>query len=103
MKKLAILVTVLAALAFVGSAMAVGPGKTLEFAGGAMGKVTFDGQKHADAGSKCPDCHPGAFQMKSGTAKITSADHAPGKFCGICHDGSKAFDQKTNCKKCHVK
>jgi c(7)-type cytochrome triheme protein len=103
MKKLAILVTVLAALAFVGSAMAVGPGKTVEFAGGAMGKVTLDGQKHADAGVKCPDCHPGLFQMKSGTVKITSADHAPGKFCGACHDGGKAFDQKADCKKCHVK
>lgn len=103
MKKAALLVTILAVLVFVGSAMAVAPGKTLEFAGGAMGKVTFDGKVHADAGNKCADCHPNTFAMKQGSAKITAADHVPGKFCGTCHDGTKAFDQKGNCAKCHKK
>lgn len=103
MKKAALLVTILAVLAFVGSAMAVAPGKTIEYAGGAMGKVVFDGKTHADAGNKCADCHPNVFQMKQGSAKITAAEHVPGKFCGACHDGTKAFDQKGNCAKCHVK
>jgi c(7)-type cytochrome triheme protein len=35
-------------------------------------------------------------------AKITQADHVAGKFCGKCHDGKKAFDQK-ECAKCHKK
>lgn len=103
MKKVAILLTVLLIVAFVGSALAVPPGKTLEFAGGAMGKVTFDGKTHADAGNKCNDCHTKIFQMKKGAATITAADHQPGKFCGSCHDGTKAFAQKGNCTKCHVK
>jgi c(7)-type cytochrome triheme protein len=103
MRKTAILVTILVAVAFVGSAMAVGPGKTIEYAGGPMGKVVFDGKTHADAGNKCTDCHTAVFQMKKGVAKITSADHVPGKFCGACHDGTKGFDQKGSCQKCHVK
>ena len=42
--------------------------------------------------------------MKKGTAKITKADHVPGKFCGKCHDGKKAFAQdEANCGKCHKK
>ena len=41
--------------------------------------------------------------MKKGTAKITKADHVPGKFCGKCHDGKKAFAQEGNCDKCHKK
>jgi c(7)-type cytochrome triheme protein len=83
--------------------MAVPSGKTLEFAGGSMGKVTFDGATHANAGNKCPDCHSGIFQMKMGSAKITMAEHQPGKFCGSCHNGEKAFAQQGNCGNCHKK
>jgi c(7)-type cytochrome triheme protein len=101
LRKTAILVVVLVAVAFVGSAFAVGPGKNIEFAGGATGKVTFSGDVHKV--NKCTECHTAIFQMKKGTAKITSADHVPGKFCGSCHDGTKGFDQKGNCQKCHVK
>jgi c(7)-type cytochrome triheme protein len=100
-KKLAILVTLLAVLAFVGSALAVPPGKTAEFPDGAMGKVVFDGKVHADAGLKCMDCHPKTFAMKR-EVKIT-APHKAGEFCFMCHDGSKAFDFKDNCAKCHKK
>jgi c(7)-type cytochrome triheme protein len=96
------LVTVLVAVAFLGSAFAVPPGKTIEFAGGEQGKVVFDGKTHADAGLKCNDCHTKIFQMKKAAAKIT-APHKPGEFCGACHDGSKAFAQEENCDKCHKK
>ncbi len=104
-KKL-IVVAIIAIVTFVlaASAFAVGAGKTVEFAGGANGKVVFDGKTHADKGAKCNDCHPKVFQMKKGTTKITKADHAPGKFCGTCHDGKKAFDQgEADCAKCHKK
>ncbi len=107
MKILTILLTVAIAVVFVGSAMAVPPGKTAEFAGGKQGKVVFDGKTHADKGLKCNDCHTKIFPMKKpgaeGSAKIT-APHKPGEFCGTCHDGKKAFAQtEENCGKCHKK
>jgi len=103
-----IFITVLAiviAIAFVGSAMAVPPGKTAEFAGGAQGKVVFDGKTHAEKGNKCADCHPKIFQMKKGTAQMKMADINGGKFCGACHNGTKAFkaSDEANCAKCHKK
>lgn len=93
----AVMVLMLAASAF-----AVGPGKTVEFDGKGAGKVIFDGKSHA--GAKCAECHPKIFKMKKGTSKITMAEHVPGKMCGVCHDGTKAFDQgQANCAKCHKK
>jgi c(7)-type cytochrome triheme protein len=104
MKKFLILaLTLLLAAAFIGSALAVPPGKTVEFTGSKMGKVIFDGKKHADAGMKCNDCHPKIFKMKKGSAKITMAEHKPGVSCGTCHNGTKAFAQQGNCAKCHKK
>lgn len=97
-----ILLTLIVAVAFVGSAFAVPPGKTVDYAGGAQGKVVFDGKTHADKGNKCNDCHTKVFQMKKGSAKIT-APHKSGEFCGSCHDGKKAFAQEGNCDKCHKK
>jgi c(7)-type cytochrome triheme protein len=67
-----------------------------------MGKVTFDGKTHADAGNKCNDCHTKIFKMKKGNFKM-KAPHTPGEFCGACHDGKAAFDQKGSCQKCHKK
>jgi c(7)-type cytochrome triheme protein len=101
--RLAILITLLVTIAFLGSAMAVGPGKTVEYES-SMGKVTFTGKTHADAGGKCMDCHPKMFQMKQGTFKM-SVPHKVGENCGECHDGEKAFSQvgADSCKKCHVK
>jgi len=89
---------------FAVSAMAVPPGKTVEFPDGALGKVIFDGKIHADKGLKCNDCHTKIFPMKKG-AKLTMADINAGKFCGECHNGTKAFASKDagNCAKCHKK
>ena len=102
MKKVAILLTVLVVMAFIGSALAVPPGKTVDYAGGALGKVVFDGKIHADAGKKCNDCHTKIFQMKKGATKI-AAPHKPGQDCGVCHDGKAAFATDGNCAKCHKK
>jgi len=104
MKKFTIILALIIAVAFVGSAMAVPPGQKADFKGGAMGKVTFDGKTHADKGLKCDSCHPKIFQMKKGTAKIKMADHQAGKaFCFTCHNGTKAFVTTGNCAKCHKK
>jgi c(7)-type cytochrome triheme protein len=102
MKKVAILLTVLVVVAFIGSALAVPPGKNVDYAGGALGKVVFDGKIHADKGKKCNDCHTKVFPMKKGQVKI-KAPHKPGEACFTCHDGNVAFDAQGNCAKCHKK
>jgi c(7)-type cytochrome triheme protein len=102
---LAIVVVVSFVLAV--SAFAVPAGKTVEFAGGAAGKVVFDGKAHADKGAKCADCHQsGLFKMKKGETKATMKDMEAGKACGGCHKaGGKAFDVKdaAKCGSCHKK
>lgn len=105
MRIITVLVALLVAVAFAGSAFAVPAGKTVEFAGGSAGKVVFDGKMHADKGNKCNDCHTKIFQMKKGSSKITMADMEAGKNCGACHNGQKAFSakDKANCGKCHKK
>ncbi len=103
MKITALVLSLLIAMAFVGNAFAVGPGKTLTWEDGKQGKVTFDGKIHADKGLKCGDCHTKIVPMKKGEIKM--ADINAGKFCGACHNGSKAFKagDPANCAKCHKK
>ena len=86
---------------FATSAFAVAPGKTVEFEKG--GKVIFDGKTHSAA--KCNDCHATLFKMKKGGDVMTMKDMEAGKFCGACHDGTKAFGVKDagTCAKCHKK
>ncbi|MFZ5997637.1 MAG: c(7)-type cytochrome triheme domain-containing protein [Nitrospirota bacterium] len=105
MKLLSALLALIIAVAFVSSAMAVAPGKTLEYPDGPQGKVTFNGKTHADAGLKCNDCHTKIFPMKKGSMKMTREDHGKDKWCGACHNGTKAFSQsdEKNCGKCHKK
>jgi c(7)-type cytochrome triheme protein len=106
MKKL-LVVAVVMVVTFVlsVSAFAVPAGKTVEFEAKGAGKVVFDGKTHADKGLKCADCHPAAFKMKKGADAITMKDINEGKFCGTCHNGTKAFSAKdaANCGKCHKK
>ena len=99
------LVLVAAVFMFSGTAMAVPPGKTLVFTGSPMGKVTFSGEEHAEAGIKCKECHnPQMFpKMKKGTVKITMAKLDAGELGGNCHNGTRAFDAKKNGTRCHKK
>ncbi|HAD04084.1 MAG: cytochrome C [Desulfuromonadales bacterium GWD2_61_12] len=89
----------------VGNALAVGPGKVLEFSKSSMGKVTFSGQIHKDAGFACNACHkPDLFpKMKQGAVAISMNEIYAGKLCGSCHNGKVAFDAKGNCNRCHKK
>lgn len=106
MKKALVLTVILVAavaFVFIGSSMAVAPGKTVKFNGGKLGPVVFDGKVHADKGVQCTECHPNLFQMKTGTVKITQEDHNTGKFCFTCHNGERAFKAAPNCNKCHQK
>jgi len=107
MKKVLIVALMVAVtLVLTASAFAVPAGKTVDFAGGSAGKVVFDGKIHADKGNKCADCHQsGLFKMKKGSDKLTMKDMEAGKFCGACHNGTKAFGVKdaATCAKCHKK
>jgi len=106
MKKAAVIISLFLVIAFVGTATAVLPGKTIEYAGGSAGKVIFKGDTHgAKHGLKCNDCHPNPFGMTKGIFKMTLEDHAKAENCGICHDGNKAFSQTTvaDCARCHIK
>ena len=86
-----------------GNASAVGPDKTITWAGGGQGKVLFDGRKHAEKGYACKDCHRGLFSEKYGTAKITHAALKQGHYCGACHNGMLAFStvDQGKCFACH--
>jgi c(7)-type cytochrome triheme protein len=99
-----IVLSLLILVAFTGNALAVAPGKTVEFAGGSAGKVIFDGKAHAAKGLKCTDCHTKIFPMKK-TEGFKMADINAGKSCGVCHNGEKAFktNDPANCAKCHKK
>jgi c(7)-type cytochrome triheme protein len=111
MKIVTLILSVFVAIAFVGSAMAVGPGKTIEYAGGDAGKVVFNGDTHgAKQGMTCKECHPKPFAMKKGAFKMTKDDHAKADVCGKCHDGKEhngkvVFGQsdEKDCGKCHKK
>jgi len=79
---------------------AVPPGQVVTWEGGGQGKVTFEGDEHAEKGYKCDSCHPSLFQMKKGASRITMDSLNKGRFCGACHDGKVAFST-SNPQKCH--
>ena len=105
MKIIGILFTIFLFLTVSGSALAVGPGKSIEYPDGEQGKVIFKGDTHGmKQGMKCNDCHPSLFGMKKGEFKMTQEGHADTtKGCGVCHNGEKAFSQTDpeSCGKCH--
>lgn len=104
MKFIAMPAVVLAAVVSIGSALAVPPKQKVEYAGGGLGQVVFDGKIHAAKGLQCDSCHTKIFEMKKGS-KITMAEINAGKSCGTCHNGGKAFKASdgANCGKCHKK
>lgn len=106
MKKFFVLALVVAVvLAMATAVLAVGPGKSVEFAGGGAGKVAFSGDVHKKAGA-CNACHTAVFKMAKGAgAGQTMKDMDAGKGCGTCHNGTKSFSTKdaASCAKCHKK
>jgi c(7)-type cytochrome triheme protein len=71
---------------------------TISFANTPL-RVTFSHRNHANKFS-CDECHPGLFQMKKGSSRITMNEMYTGKLCGKCHNGKTAFSSK-DCSKCH--
>ncbi len=102
MKNMLIVPAVMMVAAACTTALAVGPGKNLEFSGGAAGPVIFDGSTHQSAGLTCKNCHNDDLFpiMRMGTVKITMVELYAGKYCGKCHDGKSAFSSKS-CDRCH--
>lgn len=100
-----ILFALVAPFLFTSLALAVSAGKSIEYQGGPLGTVTFDGDIHKKSATSCKECHTdGIFpKMKQGAVKITMADIVAGKSCGVCHNGVKAFEAKANCERCHIK
>jgi len=60
--------------------------------------VKFNHEFHAKFG--CKECHTGIFQMKKGSSKITMDALYKGRYCGVCHNGKKAFSS-SECGRCH--
>ncbi len=75
----------------------------------ATGKsVVFSHKAHVeDFGLACDECHTAIFKPKTGSAKeegdFTMNSLYAGKYCGVCHDGDRAFasDDFTQCERCH--
>ncbi len=68
--------------------------------------VTFKHEHHVNVAKlKCTDCHTKIFPMKKQDLGMTKAMHGQDKFCGVCHNGKKAFSQNNDadCSKCHKK
>jgi Cytochrome c7 and related cytochrome c len=81
-------IAMIAMIAFAGSAFAA------EYKGGAMGKVTFNHDKHKPLG--CAKCHEGApkkIEINKGVAHD--------KLCIKCHKDMKKGP--VGCKDCHKK
>lgn len=104
MKKMVLLLT-LFVLAGVTVAVAVPPGKTLTFDKSPLGPVEFSGTIHKNAGVSCKECHNKDMfpKMKKGTVEITMKRIYAGELCGKCHNGTRAFEAKKSCNRCHVK
>ena len=68
--------------------------------------VIFEHKLHLANNLSCADCHPAIFEKKSGQAEnsadFTMAAFDQGKYCGACHNGTRAFSSNTRCTWCHI-
>ncbi len=66
--------------------------------------VVFSHEKHVNGhGLKCSGCHYQMFQVTEGSYKMNREAITKNDFCGMCHNGLKAFGAKEekNCARCH--
>lgn len=102
-KSLLMLAMLIALCSFPASSFGVKSGDIVSWKDGGAGRVVFEGKEHAEEGYICKDCHPGLFEMRKGSAKITMEALNKGRFCGACHNGSITFktDDPKKCHECH--
>jgi len=77
-----------------------GPKQPITIGKGASA-VKFSHDSHTGAFG-CNECHSTIFPMKSGKTKVTMEAIYQGQYCGMCHNGKKAF-ASSDCTKCHAK
>ena len=52
---------------------------------------------------RCDACHDSLFKMEMGANLIKMEQIKQGESCGVCHNGTVAFDSGyVNCNRCHV-
>ncbi|MDH4101209.1 MAG: hypothetical protein OEV28_11640 [Nitrospirota bacterium] len=72
---------------------------------GSMMPVPFSHRSHLAKGAACQDCHPVIFEMRQGMADATKRLNMKtiyeGDYCGVCHNGKKAFGLE-KCSGCHL-
>ena len=68
--------------------------------------VIFEHKLHLAKNLSCADCHPAIFEKKArqveNKADFTMAAFDQGKYCGACHNGTRAFSSNTRCTWCHI-
>lgn len=64
------------------------------------GNITFPHGDHYRRDGSCKSCHPAVFAPKKGENAMTMENMGQEKYCGTCHNGTKAFGLK-GCSLCH--
>ncbi len=103
MKKAVLLVAVFALVVGTALAATTGGGDRTFKPQGAQ-PVFFSHERHVNlSGKKCSACHYHTFQMAEESYQMNMEKINKGQFCGICHNGERAFGvkDKANCDKCH--
>lgn len=108
MKKLIVLMAVVAFVASVAIAVAVdAPADDKVLEGGKMGAVTFSHAKHTGKVESCEACHhkgvEGELKCTSCHGVDKAAPKAKKAFHDQCKGCHKAEGGPTKCKECHVK
>ena len=90
-------------LLFSGSAWAVIGGGEITFHPSGAAAVTFSHEFHVmQKMLKCSQCHNAIFVPGVSAFTTSMAEMNKGRSCGACHNGTRAFDVKTNCQRCHA-
>lgn len=78
-------------------------GGDIKFMPSGAASVVYSHELHVAKGMKCSDCHYRIFNTVAETRKrFSMAEMQKGMSCGACHNGTRAFDVKTDCAKCHT-
>ncbi len=68
--------------------------------------VIFKHSIHNKAiGISCEECHPEPFNVKVDYRErndFNMKEMSEGKYCGLCHNGKRAFSVQSRCTACHI-
>jgi len=104
MRKLMVGLFLSGVLLFAGIALGRIGGGDIKYPVKRVGDVTFSHDTHVEAmGFNCTECHPMTFVTKEQHKMVKMIHRRQAQSCGVCHDGKKAFDLRSNCYICHAK